>query len=117
MALAPVTPYAENFDGCQPFSNTSVNILLAASTDLSWTVPGTATQLYRARFSISTSADAFVCNGATAQVPVSNTVTSTPNQQRIDDGLCLYVKGGDVLHFISTTTPQVGVSLLLVQNS
>jgi hypothetical protein len=116
MAQAPVTYFSTNFDVCRPFSNTSVNILLAASTAISWTVPGTSNQMYRANFSISSTADAYVRNNATAVVPVSNTITSTSNQQRISDQMALFVRGGDVLSFISTGTPQIGVSLLLVQN-
>lgn len=112
-----MTPYQNNFTNTFPFSDSGMMTLLAASTAISWTVPGTANQLYRAHFSVSTSADVWVKLNGTAAVPTSNTVTATYNQERIDVDFQRYVKGGDTLSFISTGTPQVGVSLLLVQNT
>jgi hypothetical protein len=61
---------------------------------------------------VSTSADVWVSLNGTAVVPTNNTATATPYQERIDSGMNRYVKGGDTLSFISTGTPQVGVSLL-----
>ena len=110
------TKYQVNFTETFPFSDTNVIILLAASTALPYTVPGNPTQIYRAHFSVSTSADVWVNLNGTAIVPVSNTATSTSYQERIDVNFQRYVKGGDVLSFISTGTPQVGVSLLQVQD-
>lgn len=110
------TRYNRNFNECFPFSDTGMKTLLAASTALSWTVPGTSNQLYRAKFSVSTSADVFVKLNGTATVPSSNTATATYNEERIDVNFVRYVKGGDTLSFISTGTPQVGVSLLQVQD-
>lgn len=100
--------YLETF----PFSDTTINILLAASTAISYTVPGTDKVSYRAHFSVSTSADVFVSLNGTAQVPTTNTVDKTSYMERIDVNFNRYVKGGDTLSFISTGTPQVGVSLL-----
>lgn len=111
-----VTKYQRNFEKCFPFSNTSINILLAANTAVSYTVPGTESTIYRAHFSVSTSADVWVRLNEAAQVPTSGTVASTTNMERIDVDFQRYVKGGDTLSFISTTTPQVGVSLLQVQD-
>jgi hypothetical protein len=110
------TPYQINFCECFPFSDTQAVMLLAASTALAYTVPGTDNQTYRAHFSVSTSADVWVRNNGTAAVPTSNTVAQTAYQERIDVNFNRYVKGGDVLSFISTGTPQVGVSLLKVQD-
>ncbi|CAB4133921.1 hypothetical protein UFOVP265_8 [uncultured Caudovirales phage] len=110
------TRYQKNFHGTMPFSNNGVMMLLEASTALGWTVPGTSGQIYRAHFSVSTSADVWVCLNGTAAVPTSNTATATVNQERIDVEFNRYVKGGDSLSFISTGTPQVGVSLLQVQD-
>lgn len=106
------TNWQNNYTDTFPFSDTCLNTLLAASTALSWTVPGASNVIYRAKFSVSTSADVWVRINGTAQVPTSNTATSTPYQERIDVWFQRYVKGGDVLSFISTGTPQVGVSLL-----
>lgn len=115
MSQASVTPWGSNFGETNPFSNNTVNILLAANTAISWTVPGLATQQYRAHFSASTSADVWVSYNATAAIPTSN-VVKTNNQERVDVNFNRYVNGGDVLSFISTGTPQIGVSLLNVQN-
>lgn len=115
MTQAAVTPFNSNYNDTFPFSNTCIDILLAASTVISWTVPGISTQQYRANFSVSLSADVWVCKNGTAAVPTSNTVGSVPYQERIGDNFFRYVNGGDTLSFISTGTPQVGVSLLLVQ--
>ena len=109
------TRYQINFRDCLPFSNTCMNILLAASTAATYTVPGTDEKIYRAHFSVSSSADVWVCLNGTAQVPTSNTIDQTANMERIDTWFQRYVKGGDTLSFISTGTPQVGVSLLQVQ--
>lgn len=117
MSKAPVTPYQRNFEKCFPFSNTTINILLAASTAITYTVPGDTTQKYRAHFSVSTSADVWVRLNGTAQVPTSNTIDSTTYMERIDVDFQRYVKGGDTLSFISTTTPQVGVSFLQVEDN
>lgn len=116
MSLAPVTPYNRNFHGVMPFTNTGVMMLLAASTALSWTVPGDPTQLYRASFRCSSTAEVWVRLNATAAVPTSNTATANNNQEFIPLNEPKYVRGGDTLSFISTGTPQVGVSLLLLQN-
>lgn len=112
------TKYNTNFSQTFPFSDTTVNILLAASTAISQTIPGTANQLYRATFSVNSGADVWVRLNGTAVVPTTNTVTSTANQERINPfDPHRYVKGGDTLSFISTGTPQVGVALLLVQET
>ena len=108
------TPFSINYDETFPFSNTCGNVLLAASTAISYTVPGTANQTFRAHISVSYSADVWVSNNGTAIVPVSNTMATTAYQERVDEDFNRYVIGGDVLSFISTGTPQVGISLLLV---
>lgn len=107
-----MTQYNINHEKCRPFSNQGVMMLLAASTALAWTVPGTENITYRAQFSASSSADVWVRKGGTAAVPTSNTATATVNQERIDLNTILFVQGGDSLSFISTGTPQVGVTLL-----
>lgn len=115
MTQAAVTPYNTNYLGTLPFSNTTINILLAASTAISYTVPGDPNQRYRANFSVSQDADIWVRLNGTAQVPTSNTVDQSAYQERIGCGFSRYVNGGDTLSFIGTATSQVGVSLLLVQ--
>jgi hypothetical protein len=111
-----MTNFQRNFSETFPFSDTGFQTLLAASTAIAYTVPGNANQKFRAHFSVSTSADVWVCLNGTAAVPTSNTGTATYNQERIDINFNRYVKGGDTLSFISTGTPQVGVSLLKVED-
>lgn len=109
------TKYNTNFTECFPFSDTGLQTLLVASTALSWTVPGNSNQTFRAKFSVSSTADVWVKLNGTAIVPVSGVATQSYNEERIDINFVRYVKGGDTLSFISTGTPQVGVSLLQVQ--
>ena len=113
-----MTRYNTNFSGCFPFSDKGMSVILAANTaSTAFTVPGASNQIYRANFSVSASADVWVSKNGTAVIP-TGTVTATINQERINPfDSCRYVKGGDTLSFISTGTPQVGVSLLLVQET
>lgn len=106
------TEFNQNYKDCFPFSDTTVNAILAANTALPFTVPGASNIIYRAHFSVSSSADVWVRNNGTAAVPTSNTAATTSYQERIDVNFNRYVKGGDVLSFISTGTPQIGISLL-----
>ena len=106
------TKYNINHHGAKPFSANCGNVLLAASTAISYTVPGTDAVTYRAEFSVSSSADVWVRKNGTAAVPTSNTMATTTYQERINTNTIMFVQGGDTLSFISTTTPQVGVSLL-----
>jgi hypothetical protein len=111
-----MTKYQSSFNQCYPFSDNGVMLLLVASTALSYTVPGNSDQLYRAKFSVSSTSDVWVRINGTAVVPTSGAATATYNQERIDINFVRYVKGGDTLSFISTSTPQVGVSFLTVQS-
>lgn len=113
---APVTPYRKNFHGTMPFSNTGVMILLAASTAISWTVPGIQSQLYRATFRCSSTAEIYVSLNGTATLPTTNTATAVSNQEFIPLNEPKYVRGGDTLSFISAGTPSIGVALLQVQD-
>lgn len=108
------TAYNINHEKCRPFSDTCFQTLLAASTAIAYTVPGDNSFTYRAEFSVSSSADVWVRNNGTAAVPTSNTVAKLSYQERIDTNSIFFVRGGDVLSFISTGTPQVGVSLLQI---
>jgi hypothetical protein len=110
------TQYQSNFHECFPISDTALNALLIGSTALPWTVPGTPDIVYRATFSVGSNNDVWVRLNGTAQVPVSNTATVTPYQERIGIPYVRYVKGGDMLSFISTGATQVGVSLLQLPN-
>lgn len=109
------TPYQTNFTETFPFSDSSFGLLLVASTALPYTVPGTSDQVYRAEFTIPYGQAVWVKLNGTAVLPTSGVAAATYNQEMIGMNFVRYVKGGDTLSFISTGTPQVGVSLLLVQ--
>jgi len=112
-----MTKFHDNFDGTKPFSDSSMNSLLVASTALGWTVPGNDKVKYRAYFGCSSNAEIWVSLNGTAVVPISNTATDTANQEFVVPGMARYVIGGDTLSFISTGTPQIGVSLLEVERT
>lgn len=107
-----MTNFNSNFDKTYPFSDTGAKLLLAASTELTWTVPGDATQKYRATFSFAATSEVWVALNGTATLPSAGTVSTAYNQELNPNHR--YVKGGDVLHFISSATPQVCVSLLAI---
>jgi len=109
------TKYATNFTETFPFSDNGFMLFLVATTALPITVPGTPDQIYRARFAIPYGQSVWVKLNGTAVIPTSGAATATYNQEMIDMNFVKYVKGGDTLSFISSGTPQVGVSFLLVQ--
>lgn len=117
MPQAPVTPYNKNFQNVHSFSNSNLNVLLAANTALPFTVPGLSTQLYRAKFRSSFTAEIYVSLNGTAAVPSAGTGSFIANQEMLPLDECRYVKGGDVLSFISSGTPGFSMHLLLLQNS
>ena len=111
------TPYANNFDRTKPFSDTCMSGKLAASTALSWTVPGVATNKYRAVFKSDYNEQIYIGYNVTAALPTSNTATTTPYQEMLPWDEPRYVKGGDVLSFISPGTPYFSAALLLVEQN
>lgn len=110
------TTYQMSFCECFPFSDTGFSGLLAANTALPVTIPGTKKDKYRACFGCSSNAEIWVNKNDTAVVPASNTPTDTYNQEFVVPGMSRYVNGGDVLSFISTGTPQFGLSLLKIES-
>lgn len=106
-----MTIYNNSFDNTYPFSDTGAMMLLAASTALSWTIPGASTDRYKAVFSTPPATSVWVRTGGTAAVPTTNTLTSLTNQERIGNNTSKFVSGGDVLSFISLGTPEVGIAL------
>lgn len=112
MTKANVTQFHSNFDNTHPFSDTGAKLWLAAGIELTWTVPGEATQKFRADFRFSSNAEVWIKLNGTIIVPVAGTVVSSYNEHLNPD--FLYVNGGDVIHLIATGTPQVGVTLLSI---
>ena len=109
------TPYNSNYSNTFPFSNTCLQLLLAASTVKTWTIPGDPYVMYRASFRCSSTAEIWVAYNATATIPTSDTVTNSSYQEMVPLNECRYVNGGDTLSFISAGTPSVSVSLLQLQ--
>lgn len=109
------TNYNMNYNDCMPFTDIAPSVALAANTPLSYTVPGPATTKYRVEFHYNYLSNIYIANNSTAAVPVAGTVSASsvssyrPNVR--------YVKGGDVLSFItSDTSAQFGFDLLVVPN-
>lgn len=95
-----MTQYAVSF-GASPFSDTAIVFALTAATALSFTVPGTNFQKYKAVFHFPLEASVYVGLNSTPVTPVAGTASSAPNVEL--NPTPKFVKGGDVLNFFSTT--------------
>jgi hypothetical protein len=106
--------YNANYIETMPFSDTAVQVNCAANTEETFTVPGTALQQYQAYFEYTNTSNVFVRLNGVPAVPASGTVgTEQYNEFKPKKR---YVKGGDVLHFITPdATAYVGVSLRQLQ--
>jgi len=110
-----MTQYHSNFNGeTVPFSDMTAQISLATNVAQTYTVPGNATQKYRAEFSYLTTANVFIGFNVTATVPASGTTDTTNNIEFRPH--YRFVFGGNTL---SLVTPDalgnyVGVSLLAI---
>ena len=108
-----MTKYNSNFLGALPFSDTTAQLDLAASTALTYTVPGASNKQYRIEFSFNPTTNVWVGYNVTATVPTAGTLTSNHNIER-NPGI-RYARGGDVLSFISDAhITGAGFSLLEV---
>ena len=112
-------PYNSNYDQTVPFSDTCAQVALAIGAELTYTVPGPATQNYSVRFGYNSTSNVYVrLNGTVATVP-AGTATSTQYQELRpgSDGSKRYVKGGDVLHFITPdASAQVSIALMAIRS-
>lgn len=106
--------YNSNYNETMPFSDTCVQVNCAANTEETWTIPGTSEQQYQAYFGYTENSNVFVCKNGTPTVPASGTTgTEQYNEFRPKKR---YVRGGDVLHFITPdTNAYIGVSLRQLQ--
>lgn len=95
----PAGRFQLNYGFTIPFAEDGARMKLQAATELTYTVPGNSDTLYTVLFAYEPGAKVWVDLNRTAVVPVLNTVTSNstvalnPSQR--------YVRGGDVLHFIT----------------
>lgn len=108
-----MTQYNTSFEGTLPFSDQTVQIALAANTELTYTIPGDATMKYRCEFSWLYNSAVWVGYNTSATVPPPGAVTTTSNVSLELRPNIKFVKGGDVLHFISSSlVTDAGLMLL-----
>jgi len=106
--------YNSNYEGTTPFSDSAYQVALGAAVSQSITIPGENTMQYQALFSYTYASNVFVCKNTAPTVPLGGTVEDQQyNEFRPEKR---YVRGGDVLHFITPdTSAYVGVSLMKLQ--
>lgn len=108
--------YNANYLETMPFSDTCVQLNLAANAAQSYTVLGTPEQYFQAYFEYASNSNVFVCNNATATVPAGGTHTTQPYNEFKPEKR--YVRGGDVLSFITPdATAYMGMSLRQLQGN
>jgi hypothetical protein len=108
--------YNSNYDLTIPFSDVSVRVSLAGNSPLTYTVPGTATNYYAVRFSYNYVSNIFVRLNGVPTVPGGVSSESYSEYRPGDDGSQRYVKGGDVIEFITPdATAYFGFSLRQLQ--
>jgi hypothetical protein len=106
--------YNANYIETMPFSDTAIQVNCAANTEETYTVPGTPEQQFQAYFEYNCTANVFVCKNATPTIPASGTIGEQPYNEFKPKKR--YVRGGDVLHFITPdTNAYIGVSLRQLQ--
>lgn len=102
--------YNSNFIETMPFSDASVQIACGASVEQTYTVPGGQTMQYQAYFEYASNSNVFVCKNATPVIPSAGSVGT--QQYNEFKPVKRYVRGGDVLHFITPdSSAYIGVSL------
>jgi hypothetical protein len=106
MAIA----YNSNYDGTIPFSDTAWQVNCGASVEQTITVPGPVTSQYQALFEYIQDSNVFIRLNGVPTVPSIGSVGSQQyNEFRPHKR---YVKGGDVIHFITPdASAYIGVTL------
>lgn len=105
--------FNSNFDETTPFSDVSYPIHLTANNVRTITIPGTDTTQYSATFSVNMTSNVFSRLNAVPTVPAANTSALQPYQEMVIDGQKHFVRGGDVLQFITPDANAYGsVSLM-----
>ncbi len=106
--------YNENYDGTMPFSDTATQVACTVNAEQTWTVPGTDTQQFQALFEYASNSNVFVCKNSTPVIPAGGSVGTQPYNEF--KPCKRYVRGGDVLHFITPDAiAYIGVSLRQLQ--
>ncbi len=106
--------YNANYIETMPFSDTCAQVACAANTEETFTVPGTSTMQYQAYFEYISTSNVFICLNTAPTIPGAGTVgTQQYNEFRPKKR---YVRGGDVIHFITPdASAYIGVSLRKLQ--
>lgn len=106
--------YNSNYDGTIPFSDTAFQVNCATGVEQTAIVPGPDTAQYQADFEYTQSSNVFIRLNGVPTVPSSGSVgTQQYNEFRPKKR---YVKGGDVIHFITPdASAYIGVSLRQLQ--
>lgn len=108
-----VVPYHNNYHDTTNFSDSCFRMTLTVGVEQTVTVPGVATNSYQALFGYPINASVLVGYNATAAVPADDTVVDSGRVEV--NPIKRFVKGGDVLHFVtSDATARVGVSFRLL---
>ena len=106
--------YNSNYNETMPFSDTAVQVNCGSNVEQTFTVPGTTTQQYQAFFAYTENSNVFVCKNSTPVIPSIGTVGSQQYSEFRPEKR--YVRGGDVLHFITPdANAYIGVSLRQLQ--
>lgn len=92
------------------FTNLLYSATLAASTEETLTIPGSAPR-FKALMKVKETGEVWVALNGTAAVPEGATFAATTSEM-INETLCREVKAGDVLHFI-TATASTDISVVL----
>lgn len=106
-----MTKYNMSNGASIPFSDLTVQISLDANTVLTYTVPGENSISYRALFAWNENDNVWVGYRVTATVPSAGIITQQNGIERNPN--IRFVRGGDVLSFISRAiVTDAGFSLL-----
>lgn len=106
--------YNANYIETMPFSDTCVQVNCGVGVEETFTVPGTSEQQFQAYFEYASNSNVFVCNNSAPTLPLVGTVGT--QQYSEFKPKKRYVRGGDVLHFITPdTNAYIGVSLRKLQ--
>lgn len=107
--------YNSNYDETIPFSDVCAQVSCQANVEQTFTIPGTALTQYSARFEYISTSNVFVRLNGIPTIPPAGSV-GTEQYSEFRPRCQRYVKGGDVLHFITPDAlAYVGVSLRQLQ--
>ena len=101
-----------NFEDTTNFSDTTTRLGLTTGVVLTYTIPGVSTDNLQAIFTLTNDATLFVGYNKTPTVPAADTVVSDQFIELMKNGFKRFVRGGDVLSFITPdATMYAGISL------